>query len=70
MSLVVSHEAGLDVHLLVVAEERPEPAGDVVVGQELEVVLVELEGGGELRMNLVNGVKKLKEDWSECAFLE
>ena len=70
MPLVVGHESGLNVHLLVVAQEGPEPAGDVMVSQELEVVLVKLESVWKLSLNLVNGVKKLKEDGSECPFLE
>ena len=59
-------EAALEALELRVEEERAEPAGDMVVGQKLEVELGEFEGHGKLGVQLVDNVEELEEDGGEA----
>lgn len=62
-------DAALDAFQLAVEQERAESAGDGVVGEEAQVVVVELERHGELRLDLVHDVQELEEGGREAAVL-
>lgn len=50
-----------------IEQKGVEPAGHLVVSQEAEVELGELEGHGELVVELVDDVEELEEDRGEAA---
>lgn len=56
-----SRDSALDPVELAVEQESPEPTGHRVVCQKLEIIVVELEGQGELPLYLMDDVEKLEE---------
>ena len=59
----------LEALRLAVEQEGPEAVGDGVVGEKLQVELVELEGAGKLVDALVDSVEELDEDGREIGLV-
>ena len=55
---LLQHPAGFHTLALTVQHESAEPVGQLVIGQELKVVLVELKRHGKLRVNLQRTANK------------